>query len=177
MMQMLQAGGIEILTDRIRAADESNPHGYYELERVKELDKGGDPSWLADARGKAVKIIAFLLRHLPENLNYRVIFVQRNLHEIIDSQNKMLAQRGETSETDDDRMLELFRQHLSRTMTLITSRACFERLEISYNEILDDPGAQANRVSNFLGGALDVERMAAVVDPALYRNRRDPKPH
>jgi len=177
MMQMLEAGGLEILTDRVRAADESNPQGYYELERVKELDKGGDPSWLADARGKAVKIIAFLLRYLPQNLNYRVIFVQRNLHEIIDSQNKMLAQRGETSETDDDRMLELFRQHLSRTMALITGRACFERLEISYNEILDDPAAQANRVSDFLGGALDVESMAAVVDPALYRSRRDPKPH
>jgi hypothetical protein len=171
MMQMLEAGGLEILTDRVRAADESNPQGYYELERVKELDKGGDPSWLEDARGKAVKIITFLLRYLPENLNYRVIFMHRELPEIIDSQNKMLVQRGETSDTDDDRMLEVFRQHLSKTSALTTSRACFEGIEISYNEILEDPAAQAKRVSDFLGGALDIERMAAVVNPHLYRSR------
>ena len=171
MMQMLEAGGLEILTDRIRTADESNPQGYYELERVKELDKGGDTSWLEDARGKAVKIIAFLLRYLPDNQNYRVIFMQRELHEIIISQNKMLAQRGETSETDDDQVLDAFKQHLLRTRALMTSRACFESLDVSYNEILEAPAAQAKRVSDFLGGAPDVESMAAVVNPQLYRNR------
>ena len=102
MMQMLEAGGLEILTDRIRSADESNPQGYYELERVKDLDKGGDPSWLEDARGKTVKIIAFLLRYLPENLNYRIIFMQRDLEEIVASQANMLLQREAASETDDD---------------------------------------------------------------------------
>jgi len=171
MMQMLEAGGLEILTDRIRTADESNPQGYYELEKVKELDKGGDTSWLEDARGKAVKIIAFLLRYLPDNHNYRVIFMQRELHEIIISQNKMLVQRGETSDADDDQVLDAFKQHLLRTRALMANRPCFERLDVSYNEILEDPAAQATRVSDFLGGALDVESMAAVVDPQLYRNR------
>jgi len=171
MMQMLEAGGLEILTDRIRTADESNPQGYYEVERVKELDKGGDPSWLKESKGKAIKIIAFLLRHLPDTLNYRVIFMQRDLHEIVVSQNKMLVQRGEKADTDDDQVLDAFKQHLLRTRALLTSRECFERLEVSYNEILEAPAAQAKRVSDFLGGALDVESMAAAVNPQLYRNR------
>ena len=171
MMQMLEAGGLEILTDRIRTADESNPQGYYELEKVKELDKGGDTSWLEGSRGKAVKIIAFLLRHLPDTLNYRVIFMQRDLHEIIASQNKMLAQRGETSDTDDDRVMDAFKQHLLRTRSMVTSRDCFQSLDVSYNVVLEEPAAQAKRVSDFLGGTLDVESMAAVVNPELYRNR------
>ena len=172
MMQMLEAGGLEIATDRIRAADDSNPQGYYELEKVKELDKGGDPSWLRGARGKALKIIAFLLRYLPQNLNYRLIFVQRDLHEVVASQNKMLAQRGEKSETDDERMLQLFEQHLLKSQSLIASRACFDVIEVSYNDVLNNPAEQAARVSSFLGGKLDVQYMAAVVDPRLYHNRR-----
>jgi hypothetical protein len=172
MMQMLEAGGLEILTDRIRSADESNPQGYYELERVKDLDKGGDPSWLEDARGKTVKIIAFLLRYLPENLNYRIIFMQRDLEEIVASQAKMLVQRQEASETDDDRIIELFKQHLSRTRNLIMSHACFDVLEVRYSDVIRNPVEQAECVSRFLGGVPDVQSMAAVVDPQLYRNRR-----
>ena len=35
MMKMLEAGGMQILTDNLRTADENNPKGYYEYERVK----------------------------------------------------------------------------------------------------------------------------------------------
>ena len=172
----MEAGGLEILTDRIRSADESNPQGYYELERVKDLDKGGDPSWLEDARGKTVKIIAFLLRYLPENLNYRIIFMQRDLEEIVASQAKMLLQREEASETDDDRMIELFKQHLLRTRNLIMSHACFDVLEVRYSDVIRNPAEQTERVSRFLGGVPDVQSMANVVDPQLYRNRSRPGP-
>ena len=171
MMQMLEAGGLEILADQIRSADESNPQGYYELERVKELDKGGDPSWLKDAQGKTVKIIAFLLRYLPENLNYRIVFMQRDLQEVLESQAKMLEKRGEESDTDDDRMLSLFEQHLSETERLISGRACFDVIKLSYKDVVNNPAEQATRVSKFLGAVLDVQSMAAVVDPDLYRSR------
>ncbi len=177
MMQMLEAGGLEILTDQIRSADESNPQGYYEFEHVKELEKGADPSWLKEAQGKAVKIIAFLLRYLPENLNYQVIFMQRDLHEVVASQNKMLAQRGEESQTNDERMLQLFEQHLLTTRSLIASRACFHVIEVSYNDVLSNPAEQATRVSKFLGGVLDIQSMAAVVDLDLYRSRSQPTAH
>src|ERR1700730_12387191 len=84
-MKMLDAGGMPTLTDGIRAADESNPKGYYEFERVKELDKNGDIAWLSDARGNAVKIISFLLTFLPESFDYQVIFMDRDLDEVLAS--------------------------------------------------------------------------------------------
>ena len=102
-MKMLEAGGMPILADGIRTADISNPKGYYEYEPVKELDKGGDVAWLAEARGKAVKIISFLLTWLPETYDYRVIFMQRDLREVLASQNAMLAHRGEAPGAADDR--------------------------------------------------------------------------
>ncbi len=102
-MKMLAEGRIALLTDGVRAADESNPEGYYEFEKVKQLDKAGDLSWLNEARDKAVKIISYLLPHLPDTLNYRVLFMHRDLHEVMASQNRMLVQRGEPTGTDDDR--------------------------------------------------------------------------
>ncbi len=170
-MKMLADGGMELLTDGVRTADESNPEGYYEFEKVKQLDKAGDLSWLNDARGKAVKIISYLLRYLPDSLNYRVIFMHRNLHEVIASQNKMLVQRDEPAGADDDRMLALFEEHSKHVKHLMASRSCFDVIEISYNEVLDRSRQQATRINEFLGGGLDVERMAAAVDQQLYRNR------
>lgn len=172
MMQMLSAGGLDMLTDELRPADESNPQGYYELERVKTLDRDQDLSWLKGARGKALKIIAFLLRYLPEDLNYSVIFMQRDLDEVLASQARMLERLGEPSDTDDARMRELFEGHLSRTRRLLTGRACFDVLDVNYNEVLVDASRNAARVNRFLGGRVDVERMAAVVSPELYRSRR-----
>jgi hypothetical protein len=172
MMQMLSAGGMAMLTDDLRTADESNPQGYYELERVKTLEERDDLSWLSGARGKAVKIIAFLLRYLPEDFNYKVIFMHRDLDEVLASQAKMLALRGESLDTDDTRMRELFQNHLSRTKQLLTFRSCFEVLEVSYHEVLENADKHAERVNRFLGGRLDLERMATVVDPELYRSRR-----
>jgi hypothetical protein len=183
MMQMLEAGGLPILTDRLRAADESNPQGYYELERVKELDKNGDTSWLREARGSAVKIIAYLLAFLPESLNYKVVFMRRDLDEILASQAKMLAARGESTDTDDQSMRRFFEDHLARSERLLTGRTCFDVLQVGYADILSAPAREAERVGAFLGGAsgvrdplgigvrLDPSRAASAVEPSLYRNR------
>ncbi len=170
-MKMLADGGMELLTDGVRTADESNPAGYYELEKVKQLEKARDLSWLNDARGKAVKIISYLLQHLPDTFNYRVIFMQRNLHEVTASQNKMLVQRGEPAGADDDRMLALFEEHLKHVKHLMASRSCFDVIDIDYKDVLSQPLQQAARINEFLGGGLDVERMAAAVDQQLYRSR------
>jgi hypothetical protein len=172
-MGMLEAGGVELLTDGLRRADENNPRGYYEYERVKELDKGLDKSWLVEARGKAIKIISFLLPHLPETNRYRVVFMHRNMDEIVTSQNRMLKARGEsTGAITDDRLSAMYRDHLDRIRRLLTSRPCFELLELTYADVISYSHQQAERLSTFLGGGLDVERMAAAVDPALHRNRR-----
>lgn len=172
-MKMLEAGGLAIVTDGVRAADESNPNGYYELERVLSLDKSDDKAWLDDARGKTVKIISMLLAHLPETYSYKVIFMHRNLHEVIQSQNKMLVQRGEApGTTSDDRMIQLYETHLKKIGNLMARRSCFEVLDVDYKDVLSGPLDQAQRIDAFLGGTLDVTRMAAAVNPDLYRNRR-----
>ena len=117
MMKMLEAGGIPALTDAIRAADGDNPKGYYEFERVKQMDKG-DTAWMTSAQGKAVKVISALLQHLPADYEYRVIFVRRNLNEVLASQRKMLINRDEDKNTvDDEEMERLFTMHLEQVST------------------------------------------------------------
>lgn len=171
-MKMLEGGGMPILADGIRTADVSNPKGYYEYEPVKELDKSGDLAWLAEARGKAVKIISFLLTWLPETYDYRVIFMQRDLREVLASQNAMLAHRGEAPGADDEQMLRMYEDHLKKVARFMANRSCFSSLNVDYRDVVQSPWDAAGRINGFLGGTLDVERMAAIADPALYRNRR-----
>ena len=171
-MRMLEAGGIPIMSDGIRLPDENNPRGYFEYERVKELDKGLDKSWLEEARGRAIKIISFLLRELPDTNNYRVIFMHREMDEIIASQNKMLAARGEpVDRTTDGRIVLKFEDHLRDVRELLVHRSCIEALDLHYREVVACPLEQAERIAGFLGGQLDVREMATVIEPTLYRNR------
>lgn len=172
-MKMLDAGGVPTLTDGIRTADESNPKGYYEFEAVKELDKNGDTAWLRDARGKAVKIISFLLTFLPETFDYRVIFMDRDIDEVLASQNKMLVARGEAADTaQDPHMRQAYQQHLQKVDRFLRSRKCFTTMRLGFKDVIDNPSAEARRIHEFLGGQVNVERMAAVADRELYRNRK-----
>ena len=169
-MKMLEAGGMQIVTDGEREADVDNPRGYYEDERVKDLAKATDKSWLRASRGRAVKVISFLLKDLPPNLNYKVIFIRRDLSEVLASQRKMLDRRGETDETTDERMVELWQDQLWRANYLLRHGPQFEWVEIGYRDALQDPAAAAARINALVDG-LDERAMAGVVDPALYRNR------
>jgi hypothetical protein len=172
MMKMLQAGGIEPVVDNIRAADDDNPQGYFELERVKRLDKG-DTAWVAEAQGKAVKVISQLLKYLPDEYEYKVIFMRRAMPEILASQKKMLVNRGEDpNKVDDEEIAVLFEKHLRNVMTWLDTQPTVSTLYIHSSETLADPQTQAKIVNEFLGGGLDVEGMTAVVDPTLYRNRQ-----
>jgi len=171
-MQMLEAGGIGIATDNIRKPGDDNPKGYYEYERVKDLDKGLDNSWLKEFRGKAIKIISFLLKELPETYNYKVVFMRRNLHEVLASQAKMLDNRAEKNESSDEKMLELYQNHLWRVDYLMKHRPCFELLNVDYKDVVENPRRQAERIREFLGNHLDVDKMTSAVDGTLYRNRR-----
>jgi hypothetical protein len=172
-MMMLQAGGMPLLTDSVRVADESNPYGYFEFEPVKQLDSAGDLAWLADARGRAVKIISFLLTWLPETYDYRVLFMQRDLDEVIASQHKMLVRRSETEGTGGAEMREIYAQHLVQVERFLSNRRCFMRLQVGYRDVIERPDIEAHRISDFLGGGLDIGRMAGVADRQLYRNRRE----
>jgi len=169
-MKMLEAGGLRVVTDGLRTADEDNPKGYYEDERVKELHQTADKAWLRAARGKAIKIISFLLKSLPPDNNYKLVFVHRDLREIVASQNKMLARRGETNDTPDEKALALLEEQV-RDARFFWRRPQFEVLELHYKETLASPRPQAQKVAQFLGQPLDLDKMAGVVDAQLYRNR------
>jgi hypothetical protein len=171
MMQMLAAGGIEPMTDGARMADESNPRGYYELERVKDLEGAADLRWLRGARGRAVKVIAYLLPHLPETLNYRVVLMQRPLDEVLASQSRMLGALSEAGDGNGLRLRRSYIDHLARTRSLLAHRSCFEALYVDYHAVVRDGAREAARVSQFLGRRLDLVAMAAAVDPALHRQR------
>jgi len=172
-MRMLEAAGLATVVDGIREADQDNPKGYFELERVKDLAQENDWGWLQEARGKAIKIISYLLKELPDDHNYKVLFMRRDLREVLASQAKMLERRGETNESDDERMIELYENDLWKASYLLKNNARFETLTIDYREVLDNPLEQARRISAFMGGGHDVEKMAAAVDPKLYRNRAE----
>lgn len=173
MMKMLDAGGMPLVTDAAREADEDNPRGYFEDERVKALDRTADRGWLRDCRGKAVKIISYLLKDLPDENFYQVVFMRRKLEEVVASQNKMLLRRGERADpSEDGATVERYTLHLRKVEFLLRESANFAALDVDYREALADPRGQARRVRSFLRRELDEDRMVAAVDPALYRNRR-----
>jgi hypothetical protein len=169
-MKMLEAGGLTVVTDGLRTADEDNPRGYYEDERVKRLHKETDKAWLREARGRVIKIISFLLKDLPPEHNYKVVFMHRNLQEIVASQNKMLARLGKANDLPDEAAVQLLGAQV-KDASFFLKRPQFEILELSYADTLASARSQALRMAEFLGQRLEVDKMASVVDAQLYRNR------
>lgn len=174
MMRALEAGGLPVLTDYIRKADEDNPRGYYEFEAVKKTKE--DPSWLRRAGGKAVKMVYRLLYDLPESCQYRVLFMQRDMQEVLASQRKMLLRSGKNLEPADcdGQMAALFEAELSRCRQWLARQPHFSVLYVDYRAMIQNPAEQVQRINEFLGGGLDLQAMAASVDPTLYRNRNNP---
>jgi hypothetical protein len=172
-MKMLEAGGMEIIVDNIRTADEDNPKGYFEDERVKELAEMDDTTWLRPARGKVIKVVSSLLQYLPKDNSYKVVFMRRNLHEVLASQAKMLDRRGEENTAEDEDMLRMYESHLDKVKFQLRFRDWFEVLYLDFSEVVGDPETQAKRLNEFVGGHLDIEKMAMQVDPNLYRNRAE----
>ena len=172
VMRMLEAGGLEVVTDNIREANEDNPRGYYEFERVKKLPDG-DTTWVKDARGKVVKVISALLKHLPSDHTYKILFMRRAMTEILASQQRMLVRRNEEpGKVDDVQMAQLFEKHLAEVYVWLDAQMNISYIDVDYNAMLADPQPQAQKIRRFLERDLDVSRMVAVVDPALYRQRK-----
>ena len=171
MMKMLEAGGLAVLTDNLRSADEDNPKGYFEFERVKKLAQ--DQSWLPEAKGKVVKVISALLRHLPATYRYRVVFMQREMAEVLASQRQMLIRRGQPADGDDAKIADAFRRHLVDIEKWLAQQSNMQTLFISYNAILQRPAEETARLNQFFDDALDAAAMMQVVDQALHRQRRE----
>lgn len=170
-MQMLAAGGVPVATDENRPPDADNPCGYFELEAVKAIAR--DATFLDGCRGKAVKIIHALLPHLKLDREYRVIFMRRNLDEILASQRKMLDRTGRTGAALNESQLKtIYTSQIQQSKRWLREHRDYIRvLEIEYVDLVSEAGVAANAVNNYLGGLLDEKAMAAVVNPSLRRNR------
>jgi hypothetical protein len=171
MMQMLHSGGVEVVTDHVRTADPDNPRGYFEYEQVKKIKQ--DKSWLPATRGKAFKMVSQLLYDLPPGEEYRVLFMDRDLDEVLLSQEKMLNRLGRPA-APRDQMKRSFELHLERLHEWLRGQPHIAVLGVRYGDLVERPEREAARVGEFLGGAADVARMAGAVDPSLYRNRKTP---
>jgi hypothetical protein len=171
MMQMVVAGGIVPLTDGLREADEDNPRGYFEFEPVRQMAQGAP--WIHDARGKAVKIVAPMIPHLPPDVPCRVILIERDPDEIIASQRDMIRRRGGEMEEAPARLSRLRQEQLRLmiwTKGFLAGRAQTSLLCVSRNAVLSDPRSAAEALNRFLGGNLCIESMVLEVKPTLNRH-------
>ncbi len=170
MMQILNAWGIPILSDSLRTPDAHNPKGYFEYAPVKQLAK--DHSWLHLARGKAVKVISHLLKYLPEQFHYDILFMNRNLDEVIHSQNKMLDQLGKEKGNLSDEALKVhFARHLEETHRWLAQKSNIRFLDVNYTQLLQNAPVTLRAISRFLGKDFDLQAAQSVIDPNLYRSR------
>jgi hypothetical protein len=171
LMQILEAGGLSPLTDNARTADDDNHKGYYEFAPVKHLHEG-NVAWVAAARGKVVKVISFLLPYLPSDHNYKVVFMRRAMPEILASQHNMLLGRGaDPHKISDEKLASLYEKHLVEVCDWLRDQPNFSVLQVDYNQLLTDPAGILPHLNAFLGNKLDMNKMARVIDPNLYRQR------
>jgi hypothetical protein len=180
MMRMLDAAGFDLLLDGKRGADDDNPRGYYEYEPVMGLK--ADNGWLDAAEGKVLKVVSPLLEHLPLDRPYKVLFMRRDLDECLESQRKMLVRRGEVgavsaeSEAADAALRKTYILHLGVIERYLADQEAFTTLFVNYKRMLEAPDRQVPRVARFLaselGQSVDEAVMSAVIEPALYRNRK-----
>ncbi|MCF7808773.1 MAG: sulfotransferase family protein [Candidatus Marinimicrobia bacterium] len=164
MMQMVEKAGVPVLTDGIRSADESNQKGYYEYEAVKKLKH--DTSWLSEAEGKAIKVVSIFIDELPATFDYRIIFMERNIDEILHSQHTMLERQEKTSPAGQTLLRATFLSQIQRVKTYIESQKNMSLLCLQYEDILANPLPAAVQLATFIDQG-DALSMASVVDPSL----------
>ena len=170
MMNMLEAGGVPVVSDSIRDADEDNPNGYFEFEPVKKLSEG-QTDWLAQADSKVVKIVSALLEYLPASRRYKILFMERDMKEILASQQKMLDRRREESKVSDAEMEAQFQKHLADVKFWLARQPSMEVLYVNYNELISNPEKHTQAIADFIAISVDVEKMRSVPNQGLYRNR------
>jgi sulfotransferase family protein len=170
MMRMLKAGGMDVVADGIRKSDDDNPHGYFEFEKVKKIKE--DASWLEATVGKAFKMVSMLLFDLPSDRRYKVIFMKRDINEIMASQRKMLRRHNRDNDgVDDGEMARLSLKHLEQIESWLETQLHIDILYIDYNDVIKRSVENVEMINRFLENTLDVEKMIAAIDTSLYRNR------
>jgi thioredoxin len=169
MMRMLEAGGIPALTDELRTPDEDNPNGYYEFEDVKSIEN--DKTWVDRAPGHSVKMVYSLLQHLPASHDYRIVFMRRDVDEILQSQKTMLQRNGIETDIPDATMKALFERQLRQFYAWLPSQTHMKFINVSYNDLLSRTESVIAQINRHFDETLNLDAMKATVDPDLYRHR------
>jgi hypothetical protein len=182
MMQILEAAGVPPFTDNKRPADESNPRGYYEHEKVTSLLSNPDRSWMMEAKGGAIKVVVPLLAGLPrrlrkpgskaETLYYRVLFMERDMEEIVQSQDTMLRRLGKTSSAEKSGDINKVYRQQERHAKNWCANLGIPAMSVSFEILVNRPDKVLPRVADFLGVPDKVPAMRACIDPALHRAQK-----
>jgi len=169
MMQMLSAGGLPLAFDDLRRPDEHNPRGYFELEGGKIITRLMHKTFPMETyRGRFLKITAFGLLYLPPG-KYKIIYMQRDLDEILDSMEKM----AKTTDPQREETKRSFHRLNAKVLQDLHARTDVDLLLINFNEILRNPSAQLQEICQFLQPyPCDYDNMLLVIDQRLYRQRR-----
>ena len=169
MMQMLVAAGLTPFTDDKRNADESNPKGYYEADLVKQLATHN--SWVEQCDGKVVKVVAPLIHYLPQAANYKVIFMERDISEVLSSQESMLQRLDQDGgNIQQERLAMVYASQVRQAKSALRVHG-HQVLPLQYVDVLSDPEQAAAGLAEFLGVELELKQAVSVVDPNLYRER------
>lgn len=170
LMQMLAAAGMTITTDHHRPPDEDNPAGYLEDDRVKTLHQSNH--WVKGEGGKIIKVVLPLVQYLPEGPDYRILFLERNLDEILCSQEKMLTRSNKPeANLDRSQLKETYQLQIDSVKKQLKDFGV-PHLILNYEDIVADPQSHSSRIASFLGHSDTSESMAHAVRPDLYRNRQ-----
>ena len=171
MMQMLHAGGMPVLTDNLRTPDANNPQGFLEYEKVKALKK--DNSWMGEAEGKVVKIVSHLLQSMDMKYQYQVVFMVRDVDEVVSSQASMLERLGKTgSQAPTESLLRHYARHLAEIREWLDTQPNFRVLYTYHRDAVLETEREVTKINEFLGGRLDVAKMKAIINKSLYRERK-----
>ena len=169
MMQILEAGGVEILTDNLRSPDSDNSKGYYEYEKVKNLHK--DNYWLKKCQGKTIKIVSNLIKNLRSDMEYKIIFMERDITEVLSSQSKMLKNAGLNDSSSDMELKNIFLNHIKEIKIWLQNQTHMEILFVNHKDCIYNSEFVCQDILRFLDMNLNYEEMVKVVDVTMYRNR------
>jgi hypothetical protein len=157
---------MDCLVDGKREADNSNPKGYYEYEPVMSIHK--DNSWMDKAQNKTVKIVAPLLNKIDEQYRYKIIFMTRDLNEVLKSQQKMI---GKTEDVFPVKLYNKFQKLLSNIEVWKKKEPGVELIYLDYKDVLDNPEFTVKSIERFLGVPLNRSEMINCIDKKLYRTK------
>jgi hypothetical protein len=167
MMQLFKAANAEIATDAIRTEDENNPKGYFELEAVKGIVKNNQ--FLKDLDGKTIKIVSPLVTFIDLSLEYRVVFMIRDLDEVLQSQGKML---GKDQQDQQEKFRAIYSLHVEKSRQFLRANN-ISFIEIQHRELLEDPETTLQHLIDFCSWKTPIDELKTVIDQSLYRNRKN----